>query len=640
MSEFITEYDSQGRLVLKEYIGTGRVISVPEGIEVIGKRAFIGVKCSKIKLPSSVRVIEDKAFAFSQMKEISLSENIRYMGESVFEKCIQLTHLELPEGLEEIRDNSFSGCSLLESISFPQSLKKIGHFVFFDCSSLRELIIPDSVESVSVGCFFGCNGLRRLICRRIEFIQKNVVDKFGGFSATNCSVILVLLSDIKSISRENREYILSVLSFYEDALIESFKRRYLPEAFRAYLELRGVKIKKAQRYFEDRDFIHLQGAVYDYLESKGVQMSLSMKTKTEIIDDCFVVGHNKKGECVLLKYLWDEDGNTVRIPDGIEIIGQSSMSRVRCSRIILPDSVKELEGKCFYNCFADEINIPDSVKKIGERAFAGSGLRQVIIPASVTEIGEGAFRNCESLDSIILRAAINKISGYAFYGCRSLRNIRLPEGIESIGDFAFSLCDYMEEITLPEGIRSIGSFAFRGCSRLREIVLPTSLKRMKDYTFLNCSGLIRLEIPDRVECFSASNIVGCTNLEHFTCRNIAFFSETMENRGSSLIEKALVPKQQKRKANETALLYSLINYEKLNKRAGDYIKMIISSYADELLPRLIQANNPKAFGLFMSMCKPSQEKLQELLEGLEDVQYRCIIIDLMQKENKGESYEL
>lgn len=63
-------------------------IDIPEGVTVIGTRAFEDSKLMRIKLPESLQLIESKAFA----------------------NCKDLKGITLPNSLEEIYDDSFEGC--------------------------------------------------------------------------------------------------------------------------------------------------------------------------------------------------------------------------------------------------------------------------------------------------------------------------------------------------------------------------------------------------------------------------------------------------------------------------------------------------------------------------------------------------
>lgn len=71
------------------YIGS---IEVPEGITVIGPKAFAGC---------------------SGLINIALPESLRRIEEAAFENCTGLMHIDLPEKVEYVAADAFRGCTAL-----------------------------------------------------------------------------------------------------------------------------------------------------------------------------------------------------------------------------------------------------------------------------------------------------------------------------------------------------------------------------------------------------------------------------------------------------------------------------------------------------------------------------------------------
>lgn len=83
------------------------------------------------------------------------------------------------------------------------------------------------------------------------------------------------------------------------------------------------------------------------------------------------------------------------------IISRIDYSKDKLEKVILGDSVTEIDDDAFMDCTSlYEIDIPNSVTEIGNRAFYGcKSLEEIVIPNSVTEIGDDAFFKCVLLDS-------------------------------------------------------------------------------------------------------------------------------------------------------------------------------------------------------------------------------------------------
>ena len=85
--------------------------------------------------------------------------------------------------------------------------------------------------------------------------------------------------------------------------------------------------------------------------------------------------------------------------------------------------------------FVDEVYIPDCVKKIGCRSFYEAPVGKIVIPDSVTAIESDAFMDC-GLREIEIPDSVTTIEPWAFSGCETLREIRIPESVASIGSWA------------------------------------------------------------------------------------------------------------------------------------------------------------------------------------------------------------
>ena len=85
--------------------------------------------------------------------------------------------------------------------------------------------------------------------------------------------------------------------------------------------------------------------------------------------------------------------------------------------------------------YAEVVYIPDCVKRIGCRAFFEAVVGKVVIPDSVTTIEADAFLDC-TLEEIELPDSVTTIETWAFSGCENLHEIRIPESVTSIGPWA------------------------------------------------------------------------------------------------------------------------------------------------------------------------------------------------------------
>ena len=175
---------------------------------------------------------------------------------------------------------------------------------------------------------------------------------------------------------------------------------------------------------------------------------------------------------------------------------------------------------------ATSVKIPDGVEEIGNYAFSGcTSLESVEIPSSVEEIGEGAFSDCTSLESVEIPSSVTEIGVHAFSGCTSLSSVVIPDGVKKIGDYAFKDCNIGElshplltiengcaikdgvvlyftrqsdSIKFPDGVTEIGEWAFSDCTSLTSVVIPSSVTKIGDSAFSGCTSLTSVVIPSSV----------------------------------------------------------------------------------------------------------------------------------------------
>lgn len=125
--------------------GKDRVVSVPEGIKSIGKRAFstLSTDAEEIILPQGVKEIKEFAFSNLKIKKVTLPYGITDIGGSAFSSS-SVEHVILPEGITEIKRHTFGDS--LRYVTIPTSVRKICAYAFFYCSKLKGVYYQGTKE--------------------------------------------------------------------------------------------------------------------------------------------------------------------------------------------------------------------------------------------------------------------------------------------------------------------------------------------------------------------------------------------------------------------------------------------------------------------------------------------------------------
>ena len=154
-----------------------------------------------------------------------------------------------------------------------------------------------------------------------------------------------------------------------------------------------------------------------------------------------------------------------------------------------------------YNGVGGEVTIPTDMNiwYIGEEAFKDNdNITKIIIPESVMQIDSRAFMNCTALEEVyfvseekqpIATAKITLIYDYVFYNCPKLRKV-----------------DFSNTKTL-----TVAYDCFAGCTSLQEVVAMTNIGTMHDRAFQGCTSLTSVDLTGLH--MSGDNVFeGCTRI--------------------------------------------------------------------------------------------------------------------------------
>ena len=119
---------------------------IPEGIEIIGKDAFMS-----------------KRFQHNNIKSVKFPDSLKKIEEAAFFQCIDLTDIQFGNGLQCIEKAAFTSCMVLEKIVFPDSLRIIGSQAFMNCSRLKHVVFNEGLLVIEPSAFYACTELNEFV---------------------------------------------------------------------------------------------------------------------------------------------------------------------------------------------------------------------------------------------------------------------------------------------------------------------------------------------------------------------------------------------------------------------------------------------------------------------------------------------
>ena len=377
-------------------------VVVPEGIEVIGPRAF-----------------SSDGGRNAIMETVTLPSTIKEIGESAFHGKTNLKEIRFPEGLQKIDSGAFYGCRSLCEILLPDSIVEIGQEAFIGCSSVTKVVLPHAVSGTTSSSAF---------CRKIE----NGILSASIFSGCTALEHIDIPEGIVAIG----EYAFNHCENLKNIRIPTTVTTIGKGAFAACCELEQMMIPAGCVEIGQSAFPH---------STTGWGPTTA---KFRRID----VDPQNERFCSVDGVLFSKNADTiVACPSQYGVVDYT-----------IPDGVKEILPGAFEGC--DNIKrvvLPQSLEKIGERAFASmSALKEIVFPSDFPVLGKRLFWECANLKHISWPNNLREIGEHCF-ASTGIENIVIPETVERIKSYAFSFIK-AKSVRLPKTVKDIELSIFAG----------------------------------------------------------------------------------------------------------------------------------------------------------------------------------
>lgn len=535
--------------ILEKYLGADLYVEIPEGVEVIGKRAFqkksslenitfpstlkeIGAEafygCNNLKsivIPEGVEKIEDSAFSENvSLENITFPSTLKSIGKYTFYRCKSLKKAIIPEGIKLLENQTFYMNSSLETVVLPSTLKKIGHSTFFGCkkleelnfpkglkkigayafqmSGLQEVFLPDTVESIGGAAF---RAMQNLVAIKLSAAMDKypaAIDEYGhylsyDFLDSNDQLVEIVAQGIalKAFpnSQRKKQAVLGFARAYNKGIVyaEDVKTEYL-------------KYIKSQR----KSLLDLALSSIDLLQVMREQKVFDKKdldiitAKIEFIEDVEI----KALALDIVNSIQSKKNNKVSSESAFSLDDSDMLDSVKKDFLVkkhnkYDEFMRNHYYVTKYKGVDSVVTFPyaDSEGNVISGIYSRTGfptnyelIETVIIPEGYEIIGARAFKDCKKLKSVILPSTISVIGDECFSGCENLTTITLPEKIETLGKWTFRDCG-LTRVEIKNARITIDPSDFRGCDSLKEIHV-SERAIINNLKIMNSNGCGRREI--------------------------------------------------------------------------------------------------------------------------------------------------
>lgn len=112
----------------------------------------------QVVIPASVKRIGNSAFERClNLADVTFAEGLEVIGEKAFMYCISLDTVIIPDSVTTVSTGAFMACYNLTEATLGAGLKKLSNDVFFECYSLEVVDIMSKIEEIGGWAFFDCD---------------------------------------------------------------------------------------------------------------------------------------------------------------------------------------------------------------------------------------------------------------------------------------------------------------------------------------------------------------------------------------------------------------------------------------------------------------------------------------------------
>lgn len=512
------DFNMNGR-ELVGYSGADSVVTVPDGVQVIGRGAFSGNSViTEVILPDTVTEIGYGAFEdCTALQKITLPSSVVTIGDSAFNRCVNLQSVTIGSGLRTLGSGAFADCDSLSSVRIDanNSYFSCTDGVIYDASQRkiyqylagrtgRQYRMPDTVSDIARYAFWGCGQLEDItfssgLTKIPDYAVANAESlETVTINAPLCAIGLKAFDGCRSLKQII--FPASVTEIHDtafdscgsEALFVCEEGSYVE----GYASDHGFKVNSSPvyqvSYFEEGKTDQIAQDGTDGMKPMNPAGSSSGQTSDtgrednpipDQITDGAVLGDGR----IVSDRVFVMAGNMV-VTDGSNLDGsQESVT------------LKAIADYAYYNQpdLTSYDFTADMPEVIGKLAFARTGLTQVVLPEGLRTVSYGAFYHCDQLTDVEIPSTVTNVEAYAFEHTPWLENWRdstdtgdylivgdgvlisykgtdaeivIPEDVKYIASGVFRDHHELTSVTFPSGLRSIGSYAFAGCHELTEKV--------------------------------------------------------------------------------------------------------------------------------------------------------------------------
>ena len=471
-----------------------QTLTIPDGVKSIGSAAFYDCKnLVSVNIPSSLERVGWHCFDKSiGLKSVHIS-NLKAWCDIQFGTCVSnplpyaenlclngnvISDMTIPVGVSTIRDYTFYSYDKLTSVTIPSDVKTIG-VEAFRYSNIDTIKFAEGLEHLGKGAFFCCEKLEEVILpHSLKTLGK------GVFAACNNLTSATIGMDIDSISG----WVFGLTNLKE-----------------LYCHAKKIPVTDNEAFSYDGSPLDLTNSTL-HVPEEALETYKSTAPWSSFGNIVAIAKYAEDVEIGNLTYNINTDSMTAEV---------SGYVTRPTGDLVIPESVMYEGAVC-------------KVTAICESAFDGcSDITSVTVPSTIARMDDNAFFECTSLTAVHIsdleawcniqfgnEASTDDYSNPIYYARHLFLNeeeivdLIIPESIDTVKARAFVRCNGLQSVTFHDGVKSIGIASFRECDGLTSLQIPNTVEEICAYAFLYCGNLSSVRLSDSIECVGTQAFYG------------------------------------------------------------------------------------------------------------------------------------
>ena len=129
-------------------------VTLNEGLESLGYRAFMNTPVEKIYIPSTLKEASHPFNECDKLIEVTFGGDLPKIPDQLLTDCKGVTAVLIPSSVAAIGNDAFSGTGLT-AVTIPASVKTVGDYAFSNCDDLAAVTLNEGLESIGYRAFRG-----------------------------------------------------------------------------------------------------------------------------------------------------------------------------------------------------------------------------------------------------------------------------------------------------------------------------------------------------------------------------------------------------------------------------------------------------------------------------------------------------